>query len=212
MYKFWLYFTRCPPKVHLRCLAFSDLDVGLLVQKAAAGSFLLVVLQHWHHCYLMENFLAFLQLIHVRDFSFDCQCNKCGKASWVVFGNQVSPSCDNKTSSLSSCSVVVGFHRNLLPIIYERICFSRLSRHNMFFMASCLHPLLHANLSHSQKSHSGSNNSTRPPQWDIAALLLVRYKITVSSALWVFAAMMISYLPYISIFNLILPVLLSVLH
>lgn len=158
------------------------------------------------------EFLAFLQLIHVRDFSFDCQCNKCGKASWVVFGNQVSPSCDNKTSSLSSCSVVVGFHRNLLPIIYERICFSRLSRHNMFFMASCLHLLLHANLSHSQKSHSGSNNSTRPPQWDIAALLLVRYKITVSSALWVFAAMMISYLPYISIFNLILPVLLSVLH
>ena len=126
--------------------------------------------------------------------------------------DQVSPSCDNKTSSLSSCSVVVGFHRNLLPIIYERICFSRLSRHNMFFMASCLHPLLHANLSHSQKSHSGSNYSTRPPQWDIAALLLVRYKITVSSALWVFAAMMISYLPYISIFNLILPVLLSVLH
>ncbi|CAH3034012.1 unnamed protein product [Pocillopora meandrina] len=94
---------------------------------------------------------------------------------------------------------------NLLPIIYERICFSRLSRHNMFFMASCLHPLLHANLSHSQKSHSGSNYSTRPPQWDIAALLLVRYKITVSSALWVLAAMIISYLPYISIFNLILP-------
>lgn len=59
MYKSWLYFTRCPPKVLLRCLAFSDLDVGLLVQKAAAGSFLLVVLQHWHHCYLMEKLWLF---------------------------------------------------------------------------------------------------------------------------------------------------------
>lgn len=37
MYKSWLYFTKCPPKVLLRCLAFSDIDVGLLVQKAAAA-------------------------------------------------------------------------------------------------------------------------------------------------------------------------------
>lgn len=29
------------------------------MQKAAAGSFLLVVLQHWHHCYLMEKLWLF---------------------------------------------------------------------------------------------------------------------------------------------------------
>ena len=182
------------------------------MQKAAAGSFLLVVLQHWHHCYLMEKLWLFSNSFMCVISVSTANAISADRLLALSWGNQVSPSCDNKTSSLSSCSVVVGFHRNLLPIIYERICFSRLSRHNMFFMASCIHPLLHANLSHSQKSHSGSNYSTRPPQWDIAALLLVRYKITVSSALWVFAAMMISYLPYISIFNLILPVLLSVLH
>lgn len=181
------------------------------MQKAAAGSFLLVVLQHWHHCYLMEklwlfsnSFMCVISVSTANAISAD----RLLALSWGIRYRQV------VTIKRAPFLVV------LLLLVFTGTCFLLFTNE---FASLVFHVIIcslwlvisthcYTRIYLTLNSHSGSNYSTRPPQWDIAALLLVRYKITVSSALWVFAAMMISYLPYISIFNLILPVLLSVLH
>ena len=56
-----------PSKLFLRCMAFSDLSVGLLAQPAVVISFLFAVYQRWDLC-LISEYISFFLTQSLLDF------------------------------------------------------------------------------------------------------------------------------------------------
>ncbi|XP_078356507.1 adenosine receptor A3-like [Oculina patagonica] len=184
-----------PSKLFLRCLAFSDLCVGLLVQPVAVVSLLSAFYHRWKLCRVVE-ILWYSMSMMLTNFSL---------------GTLIAISADRLLALLLSIryrQVVTMKRARLLVALFSFISVVTcvLQHTNLFafllynavlwflwLMASiyCYVRiyLVLRNLIQAQVTPQGQPNAISP-------LNLSRYKKTVSTALWLFAAMMICYAPY----------------
>ena len=91
-----------PSNLFLRCLAFSDLCVGLVAQPVGVGSLMAAFYHRWNFCQVAE-----LQHSGSRFFTCNFERDQRRQTSCAIVRHQVDTSCNYKASSLVSCIVFV---------------------------------------------------------------------------------------------------------
>ena len=184
-----------PSKLFLRCLTFSDLCVGLVVQPLAVLSLLAAIYHLWDFCrvtkllwYSFSIVAADFSLATLSAISIDRllalslgiryrQVVTVRRARWCI-GLVLLFSIGNCFTQYVNYFVflVYGALRWILWLITLICCYARIS-------------LILRNKMQAQIIPQGQ-------QIGISPLNLSRYKKTVSTAVWVFAALMICYIPF----------------
>ncbi len=187
-----------PSKLFLRCLAFSDLCVGLIVQPVSVVSLLSAVYHRWNLCRFSELLWYSLSML-MAGFSFaTLTAITVDRLLALVLGIRYRQVVTIKRArilvalflliSLANCVLqntvdifsflVYNILMWFLWLITSIYCYVRIY-------------LVLRNHTHAQVTPQGQPNGISPLN-----LQLSRYKKTVSTALWVFVAMMICYFPF----------------
>ena len=150
-----------PSKLLLRCLATSDLCVGLISEPLAVTSWMSIVNEHWNIC-------GFVQTVNSRLYnnphfdwsvSVDIDCNKRGQTSRPDFGTEIQTSCNFKANLCASyfflCCANRFFSAAVLEIPYSLSVFF----HIYITMSTNLSLLLHKDF---PPPSSSSKSGARP--------------------------------------------------
>ena len=185
-----------PSKLFLRCLAFSDLSVGLLVQPAAVVSLLSAVYQPWDLCHVSEGLWLFFS-IFMAGFSFlTTIAISVDRLLALLLGIRYRQVVTIKRARFlvvmfllpSSANYVTYSSRN----VFAFAVFSGILWSSWLIVSTYCYARIYLTLQNhiqAQITPQGQPNGISPMNW-------LRYKKTVSSALWIFATMMICYLPF----------------
>ena len=184
-----------PSKLFLRCLAFSDLSVGLFVQPAVVVSLLSAVYQRWDLCYVSSQLWFFVNLF-MCGFSFETTIAiSVDRLLALLLGIRYRQVVTIKRARLlvlllvlgSTTNCVIYYMDNSAFLIFNAILWSLWLIVTTYCYAR-IYLTLQNNIQ-AQITPQGQPNGISP-------INLLRYKKTVSSALWIFAAMMICYVPF----------------
>ena len=158
-----------PSKLFLRCMAFSDLSVGLLAQPAVVISFLFAVYQRWDLCLISEYISLFFNAVFT-GFS-------CATITIVSVDRHLALLLRNRYRHTAKIFNFIMWSSWILLSIY---CYMRI------FLTLKTHI-------RAQITPQGQPNGISPEN-------LLRYRKTVSTVLWLFAAMIICYFPVALVF------------
>ena len=184
-----------PSKLFLRCLAFSDLSVGLLVQPAAALSLSTSVHHRWNLCRVSQE-LWFFFSIFMCGFSFlTMMAISVDRLLALLLGITYRQVVTIKRARLlvvllllaSTAPYVISYMDNSAFLIFSAISWSLW----LIVITYC-----YTRIYLSLQNHIQAQITPQGQPNGITPINLLRYKKTVSSALWVFAAMMICYVPF----------------
>ena len=184
-----------PSKLFLRCLAFSDLSVGLLVQPAAAVSFITSLHHRWNICRVSQE-LWFFFTVFLSGVSFTTtMAISVDRLLALLLGMRYRQVVTIKRARLlvvlflfaSTANYVIYYINAPAFIVFSAILWSSWLTVSTYCYARIYLTL--QNQIQAQITPQDQPNGISP-------INLLRYKKTVSSALWVFAAMMICYVPF----------------
>ena len=184
-----------PSKLFLRCLAISDICVGLVVQPVAVALLFASVNHRWNFCHVAGRLWFFF--------------------STLMAGFSLATSLTISVDRLLALSLGIRY-RQVVTIKRARL-FAALSL--LFSIGNCIAELLnpfaflvysafiwalyliasiccYARIYLVLRNHVQAQVIPQDQSSGISPLNLSRYKKTVSTALWVFAALMICYLPF----------------
>ena len=184
-----------PSKLLLRCLAFSDLFVGLLVQPITAVCLLSAVYHRWNLCrvtellfYSLSTLLADFTLATLTAISVD-------RLLALLLGIRYRQVVTMKRArllvalslliSIVNCSL---HYANLITLLL----YSTVAWFSLLTLSIYCYVRIYLVL----RNHIQAQVNPEEPQNRISSLKLSRYKKTVSTAMWVFAAMIICYAPF----------------
>ena len=184
-----------PSKLFLRCLAFSDLCVGLVVQPLAVLSLLAAFYHLWDFCRVTE-LLWYSCSIVAADFSL-------ATLSAISIDRLLALSLGIKYRQVVTMKRVrwcVG----LFLLLSIGNCLTQYLNYFAFIVCSALMWILllitsiycYTRISFVLRNHIQAQVIPQGQQNGISPLNLSRYKKTVSTALWVSATLMICYLPF----------------
>ena len=184
-----------PSKLFLRCLAFSDLCVGLVVQPLAVLSLLAAFYHLWNFCRVTELLWYSFNIVAV-DFSL-------ATLSAISIDRLLALSLGiryRQVVTMKRTRWCVG----LLLLFSIGNCFTQYGNYFAFIVYSALMWILwlttltccYARIFLILRNHLQAQVIPQGEPNGISPLNLSRYKKTVSTALWVFAALIICYLPF----------------
>ena len=184
-----------PSKLFLRCLAFSDLCVGLVVQPLAVLSLLAAFYHLWNFCRVTELLWYSFNIVAV-DFSL-------ATLSAISIDRLLALSLGiryRQVVTMKRTRWCVG----LLLLFSIVNCFTQYGNYFAFIVYSALMWILwlttltccYARIFLILRNHLQAQVIPQGEPNGISPLNLSRYKKTVSTALWVFAALIICYLPF----------------
>ena len=184
-----------PSKLFLRCLAFSDLCVGLVVQPLAVLSLLAAFYHLWNFCRVTELLWYSFNIVAV-DFSL-------ATLSAISIDRLLALSLGiryRQVVTIKRTRWCVG----LLLLFSIGNCFTQYGNYFAFIVYSALMWILwlttltccYARIFLILRNHLQAQVIPQGEPNGISPLNLSRYKKTVSTALWVFAALLICYLPF----------------
>ena len=184
-----------PSKLFLRCLAFSDLCVGLVVQPLAVLSLLAAFYHLWNFCRVTELLWYSFNIVAV-DFSL-------ATLSAISIDRLLALSLGiryRQVVTMKRTRWCVG----LLLLFSIVNCFTQYGNYFAFIVYSALMWILllttltccYARIFLILRNHLQAQVIPQGEPNGISPLNLSRYKKTVSTALWVFAALLICYLPF----------------
>ena len=101
-----------PSKLLLRCLATTDLCVGLIAEPLVVTYCISVVNEQWNTCPQPTSGNFYNRLYFVSSVGRNCDCNKRGQTSRTVVGTEIQTSC-NFNSSLRDRFYLMAFARCL---------------------------------------------------------------------------------------------------
>ena len=184
-----------PSKLFLRCLAFSDLCVGLAVQPVAVVSLLTAFYHRWNFCRIAE-LLWYSFSIVMADFSL-------ATLSAISIDRLLALSL-----GIRYTQVVTMKRARLILALFLLFsignCFMQYVNFFVFLLYSALMWILllitsiycYARIFFGLRNHIQARVISQGQPNGIPQINLSRYKKTVSTALWLFAALMICYLPF----------------
>ena len=184
-----------PSKLFLRCLAFSDLCVGLVVQPLAVLSLLAAFYHLWNFCRVTE-LLWYSFSIVVADFSLaTLSAISVDRLLALLLGIRY-----RQVVTMKRTRWCVG----LLLLFSIGNCFTQYINYFAFVVYSALMWILllitsiycYTRIFYILRNHIQAQVIPQGEPNGISPLNLSRYKKTASTALWVFAALMICYLPF----------------
>ena len=198
-----------PSKLFLRCLAFSDLSVGLLVQPAAALSLSTSVHHRWNLCRVSQE-LWFFFTVFMSAFSFaTTMAISVDRLLALLLGITYRQVVTIKRARflvvlflLASTSNYVIYYINISAFIL----FSAILWSSWLIVSTYCYVRIYLILQNQIQAQITPQDQPN----GISPINVLRYKKTVSSAMWVFAAMMICYVPFGLIVILVTTVPLSV--
>ena len=184
-----------PSKLFLRCLAFSDLCVGLVVQPLAVLSLLAAFYHLWDFCRVTE-LLWYSFSIVAADFSL-------ATLSAISIDRLLALSLGiryRQVVTVRRARWCIG----LVLLFSIGNCFTQYINYFVFLVYSALMWILwlitliccYARISLILRNKMQAQIIPQGQQNGISPLNLSRYKKTVSTAVWVFAALMICYIPF----------------
>ena len=184
-----------PSKLFLRCLAFSDLCVGLVVQPLAVLSLLAAFYHRWNFCRVTELLWYSFSIVAV-DFSL-------ATLSAISIDRLLALSLGiryRQVVTMKRARWCVG----LFLLFSIGNCFTQYVNYFAFIVYSALIWILwlttltccYGRIYLILRNHLQAQVIPQGEPNGISPLNLSRYKKTVSTALWVFAALMICYLPF----------------
>ena len=185
-----------PSKLFLRCLAFSDLSVGLLVQPAAAVSLSTSLHHRWNICRVSQE-LWFFFTVFMTAFSFSTVIAiGVDRLLALLLGIRYRKVVTIKRARflvvpflLASTANYVIYYVN----IFAFILFSAILWSSWLIVSIYCYARIYLTL----QNHIQAQITSQDDQSNgISPINLLRYKKTVSTALWIFAAMMICYVPF----------------
>ena len=184
-----------PSKLFLRCMVFSDLGVGLLVQPATVASLLTALNQGWNLCVISDSIWNFVSIF----------------SSTFSFATMTAISVDRHLALLLRIRYrqVVTIKRarvvaTLFLLLSIAVCMAVFSGVNAFIILNTImwsswliiSTYCYTRIYLSLKNHIQAQITPQCQPKGISALQLLRYRKTVSTTLWVFATMIICYLPF----------------
>ena len=182
-------------KLFLRCLAFSDLCVGLVVQPLAVLSLMTAFYHRWNFCQVAE-LLWYSFSIVMADFSL-------ATLGAISVDRLLALSLGIRYRQVVTMKRARLFVALFLLFSFGN-CFTQYVNYFAFVVYSALMWILllitsiycYARIFFVLRNHIQPQVLPQGQQNGISPLNLSRYKKTVSSALWVFASLMICYLPF----------------
>ena len=184
-----------PSKLFLRCLAFSDLCVGLVVQPLAVLSLLAAFYHLWNFCRVTE-LLWYSFSIVVADFSLaTLSAISVDRLLALLLGIRY-----RQVVIMKRARWCVG----LILLFSIGNCFTQYINYFAFVVYSALMWILllitsiycYTRIFYILRNHIQAQVIPQGQHNGISPSNLSRYKKTVSTALWVFAGLMICYLPF----------------
>ena len=114
-----------PAKLLYRCLAITDLCVGLISEPSSVVYWLSLVREDWKLCHhaLKMSFLSYLYSFF--SFSLIDDRTKCGQTSRLVAEAKIQARCNSETN-LRNCCHHLGFFDNRWDIAFSKLPRSRL--------------------------------------------------------------------------------------
>ena len=184
-----------PSKLFLQCLAFSDLCVGLVVQPLAVLALLAAVYHLWDFCRVTEQLWYSFSIV-AADFSL-------ATLSAISIDRLLALSLGiryRQVVTMKRARLCVG----LVLLFSIGNCFTQYVNYFAFLVYSALMWILwlitlicsYARIYRILRNNMQAQVIPQGQQNAISPLNLSRYKKTVSTALWVFAVLMICYLPF----------------
>ena len=188
-----------PSKLFLRCMAFSDLSVGLLAQPAVVISFLFAVYQRWDLCLISEYISFFFNAVFPGFSCATITIVSVDRHLALLLRNRYRQVVTIKRArivvllflfaSTANCFIVL-ISTNVF-IIFNFIMWSSWILLSIYcYMRIFLTLKIHIR---AQITPQGQPNGISPEN-------LLRYRKTVSTVLWLFAAMIICYFPVALVF------------
>ena len=187
-----------PSKLFLRCMAFSDLGVGLLVQPAAVTSFLCAAYQLWNLC-LLSGFIWNFVSAFFTGFSFaSITAISVDRHLALLLGIRY-----RQVVTIQRTRVVVA----LFLVVSTAYCLTVLISYNVFIASSvsmwsiCLiiSTYCHTRIYLTLRNHIQAQITPQGQPNGISPENLSRYRKTVSTTLWLLAAMIICNFPVFSV-------------
>lgn len=184
-----------PSKLLLRCMAFSDLGIGLLVQPAAVVSFLFAIYQRWNFC-LRSSYIWNFVTVFLSGFSIaSIIAISVDRHLALILGIRY-----RQVVTIKRTKVVVA----LLFIVSTAYCLTILISYNVFIIVTTIiwslwltiSTYCYTRIHRTLKSHIQAQITPQGQPNGISHMNLLQYKNTVSTALWLFAAMIICYFPF----------------
>ena len=183
-----------PSKLFLRCMVFSDLGVGLLVQPATVASLLTALNQGWNLCVISDSIWNFVSIF----------------SSAFSLATMTAISVDRHLALLLRIRYrqVVTIKRarvvaTLLLLISIAVCIAVFAGFYTFIILNTImwsswliiSTYCYTRIYLTLKNHIQAQITPQCQPKGISALQLLRYRKTVSTTLWLFATMIICYLP-----------------
>ena len=184
-----------PSKLFLRCLAFSDLCVGLTVQPAAVISLLSAVYHRRNLCQVSELLWYSLSILTVGISLGTLTAISVDRLLALLLGIRYRQVVTMKRARLlvalsllmSIVNCVLLYIDLLILLLYSAIT---------WFLLLTLSIYCYARIYLVLRNHIQAQVTPQEQQNGISPLNVSRYKKTVSTALWVFAALIICYIPF----------------
>ena len=183
-----------PSKLFLRCMVFSDLGVGLLVQPATVASLLTALNQGWNLCVISDSIWNFVSIF----------------SSAFSLATMTAISVDRHLALLLRIRYrqVVTIKRarvvaTLLLLMSIAVCIAVFAGFYTFIILNTImwsswliiSTYCYTRIYLTLKNHIQAQITPQCQPKGISALQLLRYRKTVSTTLWLFATMIICYLP-----------------
>ena len=185
-----------PSKLFLRCLAFSDLCVGLLVQPVAVVSLLSAVYHRWNLCRVSESIWRTFSMGMV-GFSFATSTAiTVDRLFALLLGIRYRQVVTMKRARLFVALILLISIVNCFLQLYVNLSAVLLYSAVMWILWLITSVYCYARIYLTLRGHIQAQITPQGPPNAVSPLNLSRYKKTVSTAMWVFAAMMICYNPF----------------
>jgi len=185
-----------PSKLFLRCLAFSDLCVGLVVQPLAVVSLLTAFYHRWNFCQVAE-LLWYSFSIVMADFSLaTLSAISVDRLLALSLGIRYKQVVTMKRARLFVALFLLlslgNYVTHYLLNFFALIVYSASMWIFLLITSICCYARIYLALRNYIEAHLILHGQPK----GISPLNLSRYKKTVSTALWLFAALIICYLPF----------------
>ena len=184
-----------PSKLFLRCLAFSDLCVGLVVQPLAVVSLLAAFYHRWNFCRIAELLWYSLSIV-MADFTLaTLSAISIDRLLALSLGIRYRHVVTMKRARMVLALFLLFSIGNCLTQYVNYFVFLVYSA-SIWILLLITSIYCYARIFFVFRNHVQAQVNPQGQPNGIPQLNLSRYKRTVSTALWVFAALMICYLPF----------------
>ncbi|XP_078356508.1 adenosine receptor A3-like, partial [Oculina patagonica] len=184
-----------PSKLFLRCLAFSDLCVGLIVQPVSVVSLLSTVYHRWNLCRFTELLWYSLSILMVGFSLATLTAISVDRLLALLLGIRYRQVVTMKRARLI---VAVSLLMSIVncAVLFADLFVFLLYCSVMWFLWLIMPIYCYVRIYFVLRNHIQAQVTPQGQQNGISPLNLSRYRKTVSSALWIFATLIICYAPF----------------